>query len=49
MSVDRHHRQEMEIIHEDREKEIDLRRHTGVKIDRKDLVMKIVLHLHQEI
>jgi hypothetical protein len=49
MSVDRHHRQEMKIIHEDREKEIDLRRHTGEKLDREDLVMKIVLHLRQEI
>jgi hypothetical protein len=49
MSADHHHRLEMEIIHEDREKEIDLRRHTGVKIDREDQVMKIDLHLHQEI
>jgi hypothetical protein len=32
----------MVIIHEDQEKEIDLRRHTGVKIDQDNLVMKIV-------
>jgi hypothetical protein len=38
----------MLIIHEDKEKEIDLRRHTVVKIDRDIPMMKIVPHLHQE-
>jgi hypothetical protein len=49
MSADHHHRLEMEIIHEDREKEIDRRHHTGVKMDLENLVMKIALRHLQEI
>jgi hypothetical protein len=39
----------MEIIQEDQEKEIDLLRHTGVKIDRDIPMMKIVRRHLQEI